>query len=248
MSENEWLESRKCALCGKEISVLYPQLWRYKRWRNKAQYYLCSWSCLRAFDERKDIMDKRKYLSPKEKLEAVRLALEGGNPLKYIDELGISNPSCSWYYIKKKLKEDDPETYDRLPAKYKGMSKAEPTGKLSDKETGNMTVIATREPPQIPAVKIDGAIRIETPEAKKVEVVETPETPGKITAPVAYDGMVIREVEGKFGRYRRSDVSGQIYIDFEGTDRLETLSMTVEQWRGFGKEFVKCARILGVEM
>ena len=69
----------------------------------------------------------------------------------------------------------------------------------------------------------------------------------KITQPVSYDGMVVREVEGLFGRYRRSDIGGKIYIDLENTEGLETMSLTVEQWRSFREEYAKAARILWVE-
>ena len=96
---------------------------------------------------------------------------------------------------------------------------------------------------------------IETPEAMKAEAVETPEAilpvieqPKKITEPVAYDGMVIREVEGLFGRYRRSDISGAVYIDFENADGLDVLSLTVDQWRRFRDEHAKAMMILGVEL
>ena len=70
----------------------------------------------------------------------------------------------------------------------------------------------------------------------------------KITQPVSYDGMVIREVEGLFGRYRRSDISGKIYIDFEPAESLDVLSYTVEQWKTFRKEQEKAVAVLGVEL
>ena len=38
----------RCAECGKEFDVLYPDLWRYRRWNR----YMCSWKCLRAFDRK----------------------------------------------------------------------------------------------------------------------------------------------------------------------------------------------------
>ena len=38
-----------CSQCGKEFDVLYPDLWRYKRW-NK---WFCSWHCLRADEKEK---------------------------------------------------------------------------------------------------------------------------------------------------------------------------------------------------
>ena len=103
----------------------------------------------------------------------------------------------------------------------------------------------------IAQVKVDGDLRIETPEAGRIEVVETPEKPvlPQVKLPVTYDGMVIREVEGLFGRYRYSgDLGRSEYIDFENADGVDTLSLTVEQWRRFREEQVKAAAILGVEL
>ena len=40
----------KCPVCGKLFWCDWPNLWRYKR----EKIYLCSWSCLRKYDERKE--------------------------------------------------------------------------------------------------------------------------------------------------------------------------------------------------
>ena len=60
--------------------------------------------------------------------------------------------------------------------------------------------------------------------------------------------MLVREVEGLFGRYRRSDVGQAIYIDLEFTDCCDVISNTVGQWRSFIDELNKAANILGVEI
>ena len=43
----------KCPVCGKLFWCDYPHLWRYKRDKK----YICSWSCLRKYDERKEAGD-----------------------------------------------------------------------------------------------------------------------------------------------------------------------------------------------
>ena len=44
-----------CKICGKEFDVLYPTLWRYKRGAPEhVEAWLCSWSCLREYDKRKE--------------------------------------------------------------------------------------------------------------------------------------------------------------------------------------------------
>ena len=58
----------------------------------------------------------------------------------------------------------------------------------------------------------------------------------------------VREVEGNFARYRRSDVGDMIYIDVEIEGGSDTLSYTIEQWRSFRKEHDRAAVILGVEI
>lgn len=42
-----------CPVCGKLFWCDYPNMWRYKR----EKIYLCSWSCMRKFDERKEAGD-----------------------------------------------------------------------------------------------------------------------------------------------------------------------------------------------
>ena len=64
----------KCAICGKEFDALWPDLYRYKR----GGTFLCSWSCLRKYDEEKGsgnmtLMDKQKRM-------ACEMALEGEKP------------------------------------------------------------------------------------------------------------------------------------------------------------------------
>ena len=102
------------------------------------------------------------------------------------------------------------------------------------------------------------------PKPKKIEMPEVPENVLKsqlvpIETPVAPEvpeqlvpatvrGMVIREVEGNFDRYRCTDIGAVAYIDFESKDLMDTLSLTVEQWKKFREEQVKAARILGVEL
>ena len=46
---------RTCAICGKEIDILYPEYWRYKRGGTPTnpKAWLCSWKCLRIWDDPK---------------------------------------------------------------------------------------------------------------------------------------------------------------------------------------------------
>ena len=56
----------ECPECGKVFDVLWPQLWQYKR----GTKFICSWSCLRKFDERvanKILMRTKKDGTPAKK-------------------------------------------------------------------------------------------------------------------------------------------------------------------------------------
>jgi len=166
---------------------------------------------------------------PEQEKEAVRLALIGGDPLRYIESLGISYAANKWSEIKAKVKDSDPETYAKLPARLprKDARKKPETpeaGTVADAMQGMKDAVETFLGP-----------------------IETPEKP-KITKPVVYDDMTVREVEGNFGRYRRSDVSGSTYIDFEVNDGADTLSYTIDQWRSLRKEQERAAMILGVDL
>ena len=227
--------SQICRVCGKEFVALYPHLWAYRR----GEDYYCSWKCLRA-EEKGDESNMKTIVTKEQKQKAVSMAIDGKDPLEYLREIGSKSPVKMWYYIKASVRKSDPELYAKIP---------------------DLRKIWTK-PEAVPVVKVDGAIRIETPEAGKVEVMETPEgcsglfvgTKGseavkepKISMPICYDGMMVREVEGLFGLYRRSDIGGKTYIDMENKEGLDTISMTVEQWRGFIEEYQKAARILWVE-
>ena len=67
--------------------------------------------------------DMRK-LTLEDKKKAVQIALDGGNPLKFLKDIGVANPSASWTYIKKCLKARDPEKYDRLTQETEEISAA----------------------------------------------------------------------------------------------------------------------------
>jgi len=112
-----------CPVCKKERDVPHPELWVYKR----GSRYLCSWTCLRAFDAKHgeprqlrkgDALNvRRKGLTLEEKKRAVQECLEGKNPLDYLTSIGVKTPAQTWFDIKKKLKDADPETYAKLPAR-----------------------------------------------------------------------------------------------------------------------------------
>ena len=182
---------------------------------------------------------QRIKLTEAQKDEAYQAAISGGNPLKVLAGFGCKNPSSTWSMIKKQLKKESPESYLRLPDKYKPASERS-TGKV---ETPEGTAADAMKGMKDAADEFFGQWlpNAETPEAPKMPV-------QKITKPVVYGGMTVREVEGDYGRYRRSDVSGTTYIDFEFAERLDVMSLPVDSWKAFVRELSGAAKILGVEL
>lgn len=171
--------------------------------------------------------DAMKMPNDEERAEAMRIAMDSGNPRDYLGQIGCKNPTTSWKSILQYYRKHSPGVVEMLPSKLQGKA----------------------ETPEMPTVKLDGPLTIETPEAGQVQIVETPEKPKKpITQPLVYDGMTVREIEGLFGRYRRTDINGLVYVDFENPDRADILSYTVDQWKKLRIEQENAFRILGVEL
>ena len=229
-----------CPECGKGFFVNLPEQWVYKRTIGNTVRHFCSWKCVRAFDkktgERKK-GGKMRLVTDEQKKEAVRIVLDGGDPRPFLEGLGVKAPEVMWYDIKGKLKLEDPETYGKLPRALPPRKKTPEAAQEEPKTAGDaMALCAETADKFFDDLKAMGILKAETPEQPK------------ITKPLNYDGMTVREVEGSFARYRRSDVSGSTYIDVEVHEGCDTLSYTVEQWRSFRKEHEKAAAILGVEL
>ena len=233
----------RCRTCGKRTVILYPALWAYRKGPEK---WFCSWKCLRAFE--KGIRSETSKMNLGEKRrKAVDIALEGGDPVEYFRQQGQKNPTAAWSFLKKQLQENEPETYARLP-QVDRRKKEQKEPKTAAEAMANMKQAADNF--------FDSVLKdAETPETAKdlKATIEArtewkPVQEPKITKPVGYDGFTVREVEGDFARYRRSDVSEKTYVDVEIADGCDTISYTVEQWRNIRKEFQRAAVILGVEI
>ena len=225
---------KKCPVCGKSFFVQWPTLWTYKRGAPYPKYF-CSYKCVREFDKNKEekVVGKPRVISPENEQEAIKCATAGGDPIAYLKNCGAKNPSAAWYHIRSKIKDTDPETYEKLPHLYRKKTDA-PKATLADAMEGM----------QDAAEEFFGACEDMGLDLGKDE---TPEEQ-KITQPVVYDGMTVREIEGGFGRYRRSDVHGSIYIDFEYTEGADVISLTDKQWRSFMVELIHASQILGVTL
>ena len=228
-------------------------------------------------------LNKKFKVTPEIRAEAVRLAIAGEDPRGYLTNLGSADAQNIWIKIRAELKDSSPEIYAQLPKRIPRKTvqakkiHADVIRKTAEKTPTPTFEEVKKSIMEIPQIKVDGPIRIETPEADNVEIVEAPEISlgdamagiaeaadeffqscedaglnlnrqEKITQPLCYDGMTVREIEGLFGRYRRTDIHGATYVDFENPDGADVMSYTVEQWKKLRAEQVNAFRILGVEL
>ncbi|MBQ1792936.1 MAG: hypothetical protein II008_22400, partial [Oscillospiraceae bacterium] len=180
------------------------------------------------------------------KKKAVEIALEGGDPLKYLKDHGAGNAPAMWYTIKQNLKETDPEKFSQLPdMRANGNNRKKPETVVKDgveyEKAEDTTLADAMTGMKDAADKFFGAcdemgLKMDKPKQQK------------ITQPVNYDGFIVRAVEGRFGSYHYQEINGKQWIDYENRDGSDELSMTVDQWRGFLEEVRKAALSLGVEL
>ena len=214
----------KCRHCGKDITLLDPHQWGYRKKDKKGGWvYYCTWKCLRADEkqnERPDhIPQKREYrerlkvledmidaagkgrnvydylreqgykepkdtlrrlrlaakkdapeiyqqmeqnglldmrkghsgkgvdkmsqnkLTREQKGKAVDIAIQGGDPLEYLKKCGAKNPTAAWWYIRKTLKEANPNKYLELIHALSHPEEKEP-------EKGQLAEVAEKLPPE----------------------------------------------------------------------------------------------------
>lgn len=178
--------------------------------------------------------DATNKMTKEQKARTVEIALDGGNPLVYLREMGAKNPSAMWYSIKQAVKKEDPETF----------------AKLSPRASPVTTCCAPARPS---GVEVPDELPEEKPE--KPEVVLTiksedltralDETPhvSSITKPVNYDGFEVTGLKTEYGRFQLSN-NGYLFFGANSDDELE---MPVELWRRFAEDLPKIMQILGIE-
>lgn len=200
-----------------------------------------------------------KKLTLEMKKHAVQMAIDGQDPRPYLAlECGVRDTSTAWWKIRNDLKEADPAMFAKLPARlgrngwtaHNDIFHNAPPAPKPDKGMPKT---------ETPTVKMDGAIRIETPEANQVKVVETPETfitvsrdkvemgvKPKITKPVNFGGFEVTAVKDKdLGEFHYSQKFN--LITWWGPDG-EEVAMSPDAWRIFAKRFPDIMGVLGVQV
>lgn len=198
-------------------------------------------------------MDTRAKLSAEDKRTIIEAALRGENPLTYLTRAGVHNPSSSWKYILKSLAKVDPEKHRQLVAS--GWDRPADRLKPYRAETPEDAVPA----PEIPETPEPEYIRYNpdeeddpmpeaVPAVTEAEEPEEPEEERKDSAALTIGGYSVCGMEGTFGRYFMSHSNGQNWIDFESTDTGDMLSLTMDNWREFFREFRTVAALMGVAL
>jgi len=216
-----------CPICGKYHVVTWPEFYVYRR----GPTFYCSENCM-FVDATKDLkkMNKairkrvNKKMAAKKVIteliadKAVQIALDGGDPRPFLAENGSRNPDSTWWRIRAELKELDPDKYNSLPDR-----------------------IQRKKVEQVPTVKLSGPLKIETPEAEKVQIVETPEKPKKQEKKYTVTGI-------------RTEQFGEFYYDkkFESIDwrtvEGDEVSLSPLGWKNLMEELPDIMAALGVEV
>lgn len=122
MSESIWTQ-RRCRYCGKDVVIMHPNLWAYKKGNPMHWEYYCSWKCLRAAEERnkdKKGVKKVEYKYQRRDRREVLTGLikayqdERYSPVDYMKEEGYKRPTEEWQNLRIWARKKAPEMYQKL--------------------------------------------------------------------------------------------------------------------------------------
>ena len=173
----------------------------------------------------------RLVFTEEQKMEAVRIAIEGGSPYMYLKGLGAKNPSCVWMRIKSKLAPEILAKIPQHPAGWKAPKKLD----LDAGESYEINVKDAMDNLEEAADTFFGQC-----EDMGLKVGEP-----KITKPLMHSGKKAIGWQGDFGTYIHDVKHG--YIDYESNDG-EEISMPVDSWRNFLAEIREIGLLMGVEL
>lgn len=222
-----------CPVCKKEFEILHPQMWRYKI----NSEYVCSWGCLRK-GETKGVETVKREIPQEAKQEAVRIAIEGGDPIEYLGKYSV-NPAGMWTYIRSVVKKKDPETFAKIP----NLREKPPKKKMQ-----------VEKPPKIRTVKKDEIVaKINSPaedaeeerELENLDMNVYVDEDGVWMGKKRPDVQILRLESKKTGiEYSLSDDRKRMVMESGG----DMLNVTLEQLPDFLQELPPICRQLGVKV
>ena len=230
------ITTKICNTCGREISILHPDHWAYKRKLGNVNIFWCSWSCLR--EAEKEGKFSMKKLTLDNKKHAVKIAMDGGNPLEYIRMCGISNAADCWSKIKADLKEKDPEAWEKLPKRLPN-----PVMDRKKEAPADAVTKAALQHPERPIVMpISPVVIHETPETPEdVRVLATKPVP--VMTPVKHTDFEISAIRNSLGEfYFDKKYNAVDWRTIEG----EEVSLSPTGWRELAETLPDVLTVLGV--
>ena len=249
---------RVCPVCGKYQVIHWPEHWVYRR----GDYYMCSERCLDVFvtreykertgwieDYQRRKKDMRKKITLEQKKKAVEIAIGGGDPLEYLKDCGAGNPSASWWYIRKMLKEKEPELYAKLPAEKEEEEKVETVAEQAKELLKYMETQEGQEKLEKAIEELPGPYVMpeDTQEAAKdvvMEIKDHLEKPKR--RPLNYEGFDVLTIKNEFGQFHY-DAKFDL-LDWTSPDG-EEVSFSPDCWVIFTTEILpKAMAILGVDV
>lgn len=185
---------KKCPICREVFTVPYPELWRYRKgsYESVKTTWFCSWGCLRKYEQQKEDKKMRQKVTLKQKEQAVQIAIDGGDPIAFLDGFGVDGAQM-WLAIRKKLREEKPEVFKQL------------------------TEGTKQEEPQ---EEVIGSVTIEPSEMMREAIRKAREEKPKIFEPLQYEGMTVTGVTGEFGEYRIVVNNDGQWIDYRNQNRI----------------------------
>ena len=229
---------QRCAECGKNTCIHWPEFWPYRRGTS----YYCSQNCMdvamaqdmklanyviRQRINKKNRKEEKKMakVSLEQKKKAVQIALDGGDPRKYLEQCGSRNGQNLWWTITQHLKKTDPETWAQL---YRDKS-----AKPKPKDGGEWE----KMPEEVPAKKPEAAYSMDTGRA-----ISNPMDPQD-----AMKEFKIRTVEGRFGTYDVAAGENGPVLSFSNV-KGDEVQMEASKWKEFLEELCAAAKILEVAL
>jgi len=223
-----------CPVCKKEFEILHPQMWRYKI----NSEYVCSWGCLRK-GETKGVEQVKREIPQEAKLEAVRIAIEGGDPIEYLGKYSV-NPAGMWTYIRSVVKKTDPETFAKIPN-----LREKPPKKALQVEKPKKP--KPEKPRTVKKAEIVASVNTQQPEgdAMDMEIVANADGIWMGKKQQEPDVQILRLASRKTGiEYYLSDDRNRMVMESGG----DLFNMSIEQLPDFLQELPPICRQLGVKV
>lgn len=182
-----------------------------------------------------------------QKKKAVQIAIEGGDVLEYLRQLGSKNPSGLWWTIKNDVKAADPELYAKIP-RLDGKKPAE-------KQEADPQEEKTQDLPKVPEEVLEKMARQAQKIAKR-EMPELPNAPEPIPVEEAKKrlaaspvmvvpaGFMVTSIRGTFGEWHLDQKHDS--LDFRGAEG-EEVCFRPQAWEAFMDEIRSVMQILGVK-